>query len=665
MELKDVKGLGKARLELLSEKGINTTVDLLNVFPSKYLNFTDIDAFLGQIEGTQLTLKCTMVSEAKSVYFKGLNYTISKFVCLTSGRPFNAVWYGQPYMKNNLKINGNYYLIGKINKKKQLTVTNWFEIDKLENKIVPIYGSSIGLTKTVAINSIKEILKNEEELSFIDSLKDAPSLRIKDAYNEIHFPTEIEKLEEAKKRVALEDLVLLASLEDEISSTKEKKQRTYPSQVLAEFKKHCPYKLTLDQEKVVNEILNDLKSDLPMNRLLIGDVGSGKTLVAFFSVFATVMAGHSAIMLCPTEILAKQHYESFCNLFNNANVKVEQYYSSLQSSEKKEIEKKALNGKVDFIIATHSALNEKLVMPNLGLVITDEQHRFGVEQRAKLALKGKGVDNLIMSATPIPRSLALVLFGGLKVSELTSRPHGESKIQTKIVCKDKEESMWNYIGEEIKNNNGRCFVIANRITEGNEEEGLYSVEDVYKKITKKYGFKADRVAIVHGKIDKEETDSIISLFKNGNIDILISTTIIEVGIDVKEANLMVIYNPERFGLATLHQLRGRIGRDGREGFCFLCVENISEQSAQRLKLFKNNNSGLSLAEEDLKLRGAGTLYGTKQHGANELFLHINFSLEEYKKAKKLYNNLDEKLKMKTKENAIQKFGDIYKKIVLN
>lgn len=669
MELKDIKGIGKIRIKELESKGIFTPIDLLNVFPSKYISFSKIDGFSQVNEGETLTIKATMVEEAKVVRFKGNSYTFSRFLCSKTNKIFGAVWYGQAFMKNNLKLNMSYYLIGKTNKKKQLVVTNYYGIEKIESDIIPVYGKGSGLTKAVQTSAVKQILFSLESLSQIDvplSGEKSKITTLEEAYREVHFPSSIENIEEAKKRIALEDLVLLAALEAEINKQKTKAKIAYTNDIVEKFKSLCPYNLTGDQEKVIGEIFEDLKSDKPMNRLLIGDVGSGKTIVAFFALYACCNAGHSGIMVAPTEILAKQHYENAQKLFygcNNVNCRL--LTSTTPRKEREEIICGLKSGQINVLISTHAAFNDKIVMPKLSLVITDEQHRFGVKERAILTQKNEGIDSLVMSATPIPRSLAIVLFGGLNVSEIKERPSGESKISTKLVREEKEEDMWNYLKKEVIDNAGKCFVVVPRIQNINEESSLYSTTDIYEKITKKYGIDGDIISIVHGKTDKEQAEKLIEEFKSGNKKILISTTIVEVGIDVKQANLMVIYNAERFGLATLHQLRGRIGRDGRTGYCFLMTENVNEKSENRLKLFKENNDGLLLAEEDLKLRGAGTLYGTQQHGTNEIFVNINFSYDEYKKAKGIYDSLEENIKSQLKEKASQKFGDIYKKIVLN
>lgn len=661
MELKDIKGLGPSRIKALNEKGIRSPIDLLNTFPTKYCDFSSIDEF-SRLEGASFTLKATLVEEAKAVYFKGLSYTIATFRCTKNGKKFKAVWFKQPFMKNNLRMDSTYFLMGKVNKKGQLVVSKSYEASRIDDTLVPIYGSSAGLSSAIFSTSVKNILESGEKFSLIDG--ECGEIDVIEAYREIHFPTNLDNLENAKKRISLEDLVLLASLESKISANKTEKNRAYKDGLIEEFKELCPFELTVDQNKVLSEIEADMLGKMPMNRLVVGDVGSGKTMVALGALYLAIKSGYQGVMLCPTEILAKQHCENAKKIFANLGFEIQLLVGSLKSKEKKEVVEKINCGESRLIIATHAALSEDVKPPRLALVITDEQHRFGVGHRAILSSKGNEVDSIVMSATPIPRSLALVLFGGLSSSTINSRPFGESKISTSLVSMEKETSMWEFIKKEISQNSGKCFVVAPRISEGENEE-IYSVSDIKEKLVCDFGFNENKIAVVHGKMKKEESDSLINEFKNGAKDILISTTIIEVGIDVKEANIMVIYNSERFGLASLHQLRGRVGRDGREGYCFCMLGTSSEQSVERIKLFKKYNDGIKLAEEDLKLRGAGTIYGTKQSGTSEVFLKIDFSLDEYNKAKEIFKSLSEAKKDELVAIAEERFGDIYKKVVLN
>lgn len=664
MELKDIKGVGPKRIKTLNEKGIFTCLDLLNKFPHKYLDFGEISGY-EKVVGASLTTKAESINEAKSVFVKGHSYTIARFKDCTNGAEFNAIWFNQPFMKNNISEGEIYFLTGKINSKKQLVVTNYFSVEKLINKIIPVYSASLGISSAVMSKLVREILENATDFGTLKNEEILGISSLKDSYHEIHFPSSIERLENAKERVALEDLVLLASLEKDIAKSVVAKDWKYKEDSLEKFIQVCPYTLTTDQLNALTEIATKMDNRQSLNQLLLGDVGSGKTVVALGAIFKACYSGFQAALLCPTEILAKQHYETAKKVLENADgIKIGLLYSGLKETEKREILSQISTGELNVLITTHSVLSDKVNFKSLALVITDEQHRFGVGERAGLSLKGVNPDQLVMSATPIPRSLALVLFGGLGVSEINSRPFGESKIETNIVPMKKEAAMWQFIDKKLVETDGRCFVIASRIEDSAMESDIFSINDIKNKMLEN-GIQQSQIGIIHGKMEKAISDGVISDFREGKIKYLISTTVVEVGIDVKPANLMVVYNAERFGLASLHQLRGRIGRDGKSGYCFCLTDSSSDYSLSRLKVFKNNNNGIKIAEEDLKLRGSGTLYGTKQHGAKELFLNISFSLELYKKAQEIIdklsvNELDELVKV-----AKQKYGDMFSKIVLN
>ena len=660
MELCDIKGFGKARLEALEERGILTPLDLLKLEPSKYLDYSSIGEIDKKTDATQ-TVRARVLGGTRSAYFKGKSSVTTKMVEVNSVTPFTAVWFNQPFMKNNLHEDDEYFLTGKFNRAHQFAVQRMMSIEKVDTNLVPVYKKDATLSSAIIRDAIKQILETDENYSVL--LESETETSLNEAFKELHFPTTIENLEEAKKRIAFEKLVLLASIQEKVEKTATKKNRTYLDDDLNDFMSACPFELTADQKTALDEIIKDMKSKKVMNRMLIGDVGSGKTVVALATAYLAIKSGYQAVILCPTEILAEQHYETAEKLFSKLSVKTCLLHSKLKKSEKDALIESLKSGECGLLVSTHSSLSDKVEFQDLALVITDEQHRFGVEQRAKIAQKSENPDSLVMSATPIPRSLSLVLFGGLEVSDIKSRPAGETKIKTKLVPKSKEKGMWEFIQTEIDNNNGKCFVIVPRIADTGDEN-IHSVEEVFNRLVE-FGVNKNKIAIVHGKTESKETQKIINDFKSGDVKIVISTTIVEVGIDVKSANLMVIYNGERFGLASLHQLRGRIGRDGREGYCFVLTEKTTETSAKRLEIFKTCNNGLTLAEEDLKLRGAGTLYGTKQHGENEIFVNLNFSIDEYEKARVLIKSMDETRLDEIHAHAEREFGEIYKSVVLN
>ncbi len=660
MELKDIKGFGEKRLNTLSEVGIVTCEDLLNHYPYKYYDFQNIDAFNKDADNN-LFVSCKCESEAKAVFFKGLNYVIAEYIDNTSGCKFKAVWYNQPFLKNVIKVDEEYYLYGKPNSKKQLVVQKHFLKTGSNEKILPIYKPFENIASNTIKMAIKQILDSYAEIENDNILKSAGLISKFLAYKNLHFPSTINEIEEAKFRLNLENLLLFVALEKLMLNNKCKKDHKYKFTSVSDFEVLLPFNFTENQKQALTEIYEDMDSEIKMNRLLLGDVGSGKTVVAFGAMYKCAESGYQSVLLCPTEVLAKQHYENALKLLNKFGVVF--LHSAMSNAEKEIILKGIKDGSKKIIISTHSVLSEKVIFNNLSLLITDEQHRFGVEQRALLGKKNS-IDQIVMSATPIPRSLSLVLFGGLEVSELKSRPNGESNIKTNILSSKKVDDMWRFVANKLNTTSNKCFVVVPKILDDETGE-VASTKSIVSYLKKSGLFSEKDIVEVNGKMNKLTIEKNMEEFASKNAKVLVATTIIEVGIDVKPANIMIIFNADRFGLATLHQLRGRVGRDGSEGHCFCVTDNASEISKNRLKIFKENNDGLKIAEEDLKLRGSGTLYGTSQHGVSELFSEINFSVDEYNKAKEIWNGLDQVVKDNLTEKAREKYGELYKKVVFN
>lgn len=661
MELSEINGLGKKRIESLNNNGINSCMDLLDYHPYKYYDFTSIDTFNASATNT-LLVRATAISEAKAVFFKGLSYVICEFIEHSTDKSFKAVWYNQPFMKNNLHEGEEYFLFGKPNNKKQLVIQNYFVASKEDGHILPCYKAIDGVASATIKKSIAQILDDEfiNDILSDGVVKNYDIMSLAEAYKELHFPSTLDRLEEAKFRISLDKLLLFVALENVIKTSRDKKDFSYKTITNSDFQQLLPYRLTDGQEEAIEAVYQDMDRPIVMNRLVLGDVGSGKTMVAFASIYKAIISGFQAVMLCPTEVLASQHFESAKTLFHGVNIAF--LHSSISMTEKKRIKADIETGYVQIVIATHAILSDDVKFKNLSIVITDEQHRFGVEQRANLSKK-QVVDQIVMSATPIPRSLALVLYGGLEVSEINDRPGGESKIKTNILSSKKILDMWNFIARELKEKNKKCFVIVPRVFGGENE--IKSIDLIEKEIKQLKLFNDDEIKCVHGKMDSKESERVLQEFRDDNSKVLIATTIVEVGIDIKNANIMVIYNAERFGLSTLHQLRGRVGRDGSEGYCFCVSDEVNEISMKRLKIFKENNNGLKIAEEDLKLRGSGTLYGTKQHGVSEIFSEVGFTVGGFGKAKEIWMLLDEQKQKTLKKEAIDKYRDLYEKIIIN
>ena len=661
MELSEINGLGKKRLEVLRSQGITTCEDLLDYFPYKYYDFTTIDKFDALATNTIL-VRAKNITEPKGVFFKGLNYVIAEFEEFETNKKFKAVWYNQPFMKNNLALGDEYFLYGKPNSKKQLVVQKYFEVTKEDGHILPYYKPMEGLSSGTIKKCVLQILESliSERPGFCSENDKYESLTLTEAYKLLHFPAKVDDIEKAKFRINLDKLLLFVALENIIKNAREHKEYCYQNITISQFEELLPYKLTQGQEYAIDAVFGDMDKKIVMNRLILGDVGSGKTMVAFAGIFKAVSSGFQAVMLCPTEVLASQHFENAKKIFQG--FKVDFLHSGISKSERTRILDGIKNGSINILISTHSVLSDDVKFKNLSLVVTDEQHRFGVEQRANLSKK-QTIDQIVMSATPIPRSLALVLYGGLDVCEINDRPGGESRIKTNILSLKKVADMWQFIASELKNKEKKCFVIVPRVFDGEGE--LKSITEIEGEIRSLGLFAKDEIKCVHGKMKSEESERVIKEFREGEGKVLIATTIVEVGIDIKEANMMVIYNAERFGLSTLHQLRGRVGRDGSEGYCFCVSDEINEISQKRLKIFKENNNGLKIAEEDLKLRGSGTIYGTRQHGVNEIFSEIGFSVIGFEKAIDILKSLSADYQNELKEQALQKYGELYKKIVIN
>ena len=534
-----------------------------------------------------------------------------------------ATWFNQSYLKSNFRTGEKYKFYGKINNSfGKITISSpvFEEAEKSSNtgKIIPIYPLTYKLTQ----NTIRKIIENGIEKVNGELSETLPKyiideyrlLDINNAINKIHFPKDFEDFKKARKRLVFEELLSMqiALLELKNNYMEETKGIKFDKSVhISDCINKLPFNLTKAQLRVLEEIDNDMESEKSMNRLLQGDVGSGKTVIAMLAAYKCVKSGYQAAIMAPTAILAVQHLESFKGLFDELGIKCELLTSALTKKKKTELLERLANGEIDILIGTHALLEENVVFKNLGLVVTDEQHRFGVKQRTTIAEKGQNPDVLVMSATPIPRTLALILYGDLDISIIDELPPNRKSIETFAVTKKMEDRVNTFIKKQI--DMGRQAYIVCPLVEENEEMDLKSVKEIYEKY-KTEVFSEYRVEFIHGKMKNKEKDEIMEKFKNGEIDLLISTTVIEVGVNVPNASIMIVEDAQRFGLAQLHQLRGRVGRGEYQSYCILKYKGNGDTIRERMKVMCETNDGFVISEKDLELRGSGDFFGTEQHG---------------------------------------------------
>ena len=615
MTIKEVKGIGPKSEMLLNKLNINTVLDLVTHYPFRYdfIKRSDLRNLVDDKVIIDGKIDCVPIL----IRLKGNLNKMNLRLITSDGMVVGVSIFNRAFLKNQLEVGSNVTVLGKYDKTKNIVTASEIRMGLLpkDEKIEPVYHGTAGLTsKNIATYINNALMQYGNEIpDFIPKylIERYDFLNKKTSLNIIHNPSTKEKLKQAMIRLKYEELFVYM-MKINLLKMKHKSEdngikKEYDEDKLNKLIKSLPYTLTEDQNKVLNEILKDIKSKRRMNRLLQGDVGSGKTVISILALYANYLSGYQGALMVPTEILALQHFNTVKSLLKDTDIKVELLVGSLTKKEKTSIHERLLNNEIDIVIGTHALIQEDVLYNNLGLVVTDEQHRFGVLQRTKLQNKGNMPDVLYMSATPIPRTYALTIYGDMDISTIMSLPSGRKPIKTYLKGTSDMKEVLNMMYNELLNNH-QIYVIAPLI-EDSEILDLTTVEELKDKMNLAFGKKYN-IDVLHGKLKQQDKDKIMNKFINNETQILISTTVIEVGVDVENATMIVIFDANRFGLSTLHQLRGRVGRSNLQSSCIL----ISDVDAKRLEVMTKTNDGFEISEEDFKLRGHGDLFGTKQSG---------------------------------------------------
>lgn len=648
-----IKGIGEARAKLLNKLGIFTVEDIITYFPRGHEDRSRLKKINELVDGEACAFEGIIASKVTERKFrKGLS--LYKVLIKDETGSITATWFNQHYIGKVLRIGESFVFFGKIARKGgklevQGPVYEKQDYGEAKNilRIVPVYPLTANLTQNTIRATIKSALEQVEgklnEFLPESVLKEYGLCDINYSMKQIHFPASEEDFKKARYRLVFEELFLLQLCLLSVKKTFEKDKKGIEFKKvpqMEEFITKLPFKLTNAQRKVFEEIKRDMESRNVMNRLVQGDVGSGKTIVAVLALFKAVQNGYQGALMVPTEILAEQHYQSISELMERCGIKTALLTGSQTKKQKKEVLEGIKSGEIQILIGTHALIEDNIEFERLGLVITDEQHRFGVRQRSLLSKKGEAPDTIVMTATPIPRTLALILYGDLDISIIDELPPGRKPVKTYAVDDSMRDRINNFIRKDVSE--GRQVYIVCPLVEDSEEINAKSAVAHAQKIANE-DFKDLRVGLIYGKMKAKDKEEVMKKFVEGEIDILVSTTVIEVGVNVPNASIMVIENAERFGLAQLHQLRGRVGRGQHQSYCILYNEGRTEVCRERMKIMQKTNDGFIISEKDLELRGPGEFFGTRQHGIPEL------------KIANLYSDID--ILKKAQEAAIKLVGE--------
>jgi len=617
-----IKGIGEQRAKALDKLGIATLRDLIGWFPRKYDDRTQMKKIAELVPGENACV-AAMIASPPTIAHIRRGMDLIKVRAVDETGTLDVTFFNQTWLKNNLVPGKSYVFYGKaegnlLRRKMASPIVEQEGRGEFTGRIVPIYPLTAGVSQLILSRSIRQGL--DECVHILPDVlpdevrRDHHLCRIGFAYENIHFPTSPEALDMARRRLAFEELFLFTIGLKRLRSRREVVHVPPCADVDMEaFYSALPFTLTAAQRRCVEEAIADMRSGTPMNRLCQGDVGSGKTMVAAACVYFCVKNGRQAALMAPTEILAQQHYAGLAPLLENLGIRCALLTGSTKAAVKRSISAQLASGEIDFAIGTHALITGSVEYADLGLVVTDEQHRFGVAQRAALAAKGVHPHTLVMSATPIPRTLALILYGDLDVSIIDQLPPGRRPIETYTVPGSYHERIYNFIRRLVAEGR-QAYIVCSMVEENDELPDERKAVTEYARMLQTKVFPDLNVSFVHGKMKPKEKDAVMTAFAAGEAHILVSTTVIEVGVDVPNAAVMVVENAERFGLSQLHQLRGRVGRGKHQSYCILISDSRNEETKQRLNVMAKTSDGFKIAEEDLRLRGPGDFFGQRQHG---------------------------------------------------
>ncbi len=662
MELTDsislIKGIGEKTEKLFNKLGIKSVGELLTFYPRRYESYLDPTP-IKDLKENETGVILGLVSRVTEPKF---NSRVKVLTCVVSdgNNEIELIWFNEPYIKYELKSGYHFIFRGTVKRKgkklqlEQAKVYKREDYYRLQSALQPVYPLTHGLSNKIVTKAVKSVLTNAGDFPEFIPLavrKEHGLIKKSAAINEMHFPKRKDSLIEARKSLVFEEFFLFKLFLKNMGKSKNLVKSAYEFKdfgAVDEFIKNLPFRLTIDQQTVIDDIKKDFMSGHVMARLVMGDVGSGKTVIAETALLIAASNGYQGAIMAPTEVLAAQHYKLLSKDFSAFGIRCTLLTGSMTQAEKRKAYKDIKEKNTDIVIGTHTLFQENLEFHSLSLCITDEQHRFGVKQRENFLKKGENPHVLVMSATPIPRTLAMMVYGDMDISKISTVPSTRLPIKNCVVGTSYREAAYKFIYDEVKKG-GQAYVICPMV-DSDEDSSLQNVTDYSEKLRERYKNEI-KVEMLHGKMKPQEKNKIMSEFASGNIDVLVSTTVVEVGVNVPNATTMLIENANRFGLAELHQLRGRVGRGDKQSYCVFMYDNVTEEGKERLNTLVKSNDGFFIAEEDLRLRGPGDIFGSRQSG--EMYFKI---ADIYNDADILKNASDaaDKINDKETENILQK-----------